>query len=203
MAQGHRRKAGGFTLLELAVVTVILGILLAVLRPSIGFTQAGAMADQIERIADTGAENWMLLTSAAQIDPTVPDPILASGYYMTDAIVQGLPAIAPAYKAVYKSTNIKPLTHLAVQSPLYGNGTYALKNFPNVQLAMAWQPKFGLIEFIFSYTPVEVTQLIADRIQSGTTLNMGNNMYYVGPTMYYNCNYQNYCTVHLVRQVAQ
>ncbi|MBK4735931.1 type II secretion system protein [Noviherbaspirillum pedocola] len=204
MAHWRKKAAEGFTLIELAVVTVILGVLLAVLRPSIGLTQSAAIADQMERIADAGTENWLILAAAAQINPAQPGALIASNYYMTDAIFQGLPAIAPAYQAIYKSTDIKPLNYLAVPMPgASGNGTYVLKALPNIQLGMGWQVTTGTIDFTFSYTPVEVTQLLVDRIQTGTTLNMGNNMYYVGPTLFYNCNFVNYCTVHMIRKVIQ
>lgn len=198
MKNCYRRVAKGFTLLELAVVSAILVILLAIVAPAVSITQPNAIANHMWRFAEAGAENYLTLMAAAQLDPVEPAKILAPGKPVLDVLVNGFFSVATAYRPIYSATGIKPLSHLV---GLNAAGTlYVLTSSPGISVSFSYTTK--LIYMTYSNVPIEVTQALADRIQPGLVLNPGFSNYAVGNLMRYTCGASvNYCNVDLLHWI--
>ena len=188
----------GFTLIELAVVSAILVILLAVVAPSVSIMQPNATANQMWRFTEAGSENYLTLMAAAQLDPIEPAKILATDKYPLDIIVGGLANVATAYQPIYNATGIKPLSHLV---SLNAAGTqYILSSSPGISVSFSYTSR--LVYMTFSMVPIEVTQALADRIQPGHVLQTGFANYAAGNLMRYSCGGSvNFCTVSLLHWI--
>lgn len=198
MKNGYRRMAKGFTLLELAVVSAILVILLAIVAPAVSITQPNAVANHMWRFTEAASENYLTLMAAAQLDPVEPAKILAPGKPVLDMLAYGVFSVAPAYQGIYNATGVKPLSHLVglnAESTLY-----VLTSSPGISVSFSYTSK--LIYMTFSNTPFEVTQALADRLQPGHVLNPGTSNYPVGNLMRYTCGASvNYCNVDLIHWI--
>lgn len=194
MKNHYRHAAKGFTLLELAVVSAILCILLAIIAPSVSITQPNAVANQMWRFTEAGSENYLTLTAAAQVDPVVPDRILGSGSTVMHVIVNGAPAVAAAYQPIYNGLNIKPLGHLV---NLNAAGTvWVMTSSPGIGVNFSYTDR--VVYMSFSNVSIEVVQALADRIQPGIVLQSGFSTYGIGNLMRYNCANGNFCSVDLM-----
>ena len=193
----YRRIAKGFTLLELAVVTAIMCILLAIVAPTVTITQPNATANQMWRLTDAASENYMAFVAAAQVDPAVPDRVIGSGYSVMHILAYGASYVAPAYQPIYNSTGIKPLSHLVNLGGTFG--TWVMTNSPGIGVSFSYTDR--VVYMTFSYVPIEVTKALADRIQPGATLQSGTSSYGVGNLMRYNCSDVNTCNVDLLHWI--
>lgn len=194
MKNHYRHAAKGFTLLELAVVSAILCILLAIIAPTVNIAQPNAIANQMWRFTEAGSENYLALAAAAQVDPVVPDRMLASGNTVMHVLVNGAPALAAAYQPIYNSLNIKPVGHLV---NLNGAGNlWVLTSSPGISVSFSYTDR--VVYMSYSRVPIEVTQALADRIQPGIVLQTGFSSYGIGNLMRYNCSNVNFCNVDLM-----
>ncbi len=174
----------GFTLIELMVVVLIIGVLLVVVVPSIVGSQTGSRATLIQRIADTTANNWSLLTSQAGTTTTVlnnPIAVTPGSTGVADVLYTGAAKVAPAYLAAYNSTGIRALSHLVTKDSAGIN--YVVAGTSNMAITLGGG---GALPMTITITnaPVELVTNLVQKIQpaasiltDGTTQTVGQLSY--------------------------
>lgn len=97
-------------MVELAIVVILIGVLLAVIAPSILASRTSAQALALVRVADAAAANYVVLTSVLGV-PTdaATSPVPAVGLTIEDVLFQGVEAVSPPFVDAYRRTGIKPL----------------------------------------------------------------------------------------------
>lgn len=108
-------RSAGFTFIELAVVVAIVGVLLAVIAPSILASRTSSQALAIVRLADAAAANYVVLTSVLGVTTeTVSSPVPAVGLTIEDVLFQGVEAVSPPFVDAYRRTGVRALAeHVA------------------------------------------------------------------------------------------
>lgn len=104
-----RNVQGGFTLIELVVVVAIVGILIAMLAPSILGTKNNANAALLSKTAQNVSNNWMLISQSCgtTTDATAgASPVVASGKTLGDVIFGGSANVETNYQACYKQAHV-------------------------------------------------------------------------------------------------
>ncbi len=104
------KKQSGFTLTELIIVVVILGILSFMVYRAVGGStdpaNAGAMRSSAKTMAN--AIGYIHTNLGTGLNPTT-SPLPASGLNMMDVLMVGDTAVAAAYKTQYTQINMRPL----------------------------------------------------------------------------------------------
>lgn len=115
LAAGRAPLSAGFTFIELAVVVAIVGVLIAVIAPSILASRTSAQALAIVRLADASAANYVVLTSVLGVTTeTVSSPVPAVGLTIEDVLFQGIEAVSPPFVDGYRRTGVRALAeHVA------------------------------------------------------------------------------------------
>ena len=106
-----RNVQGGFTLIELAVVVAIMGILIVMLAPSILGTKHNANAALLSKTAQNVSNNWMLISeSCGTTTEAVSSPVVDSGKTLGDVIFGGSTNVATNYQSCYKQAHVLPMS---------------------------------------------------------------------------------------------
>jgi len=115
LASGRAPFSAGFTFIELAVVVAIVGVLIAVIAPSILASRTSAQALAIVRLADASAANYVVLTSVLGVTTeTGSSPVPAVGLTIEDVLFQGVEAVSPPFVDAYRRTGVRALAeHVA------------------------------------------------------------------------------------------
>ena len=186
-------KSRGFTLIEIAIASTLVGILLLIIVPHAYDSQSAARATQIERIASSVGVNWTRLSSEAGLPTTIANNVVAatpSATGVAEVLFIGQGKVASAYQATYSAAGIKPLNQL-VDNPsgsqfrtagsldnyitLSGGGTSPLSvQFQNVSMP--------------------IVKLLIQRVRPDFAVYGDNATYTVGPWTY-NCAGTRICTI--------
>lgn len=106
------RKARGFSLIEVSITVIIVGILLAIIAPTLMGSRTSAQALAITRLADAAAANYVVLTSVLGVSTDVAtSQIPAVGLTVDDVLFQGVGAVSPPFADAYLQSGIKPLSN--------------------------------------------------------------------------------------------
>ncbi len=118
----------GMTMIELVVVVAILGILLALVAPSLIGSKDGANSQLLRQTATSIAQNWMLLNQACGTSTTVAgSPLPGSSKTVSDVLFAGSANVAATYTNCYGQSKILPLTEVA--QPGASTGVYNVGGF--------------------------------------------------------------------------
>ncbi|MBK4738747.1 prepilin-type N-terminal cleavage/methylation domain-containing protein [Noviherbaspirillum pedocola] len=182
----------GFTLIELAVVVIIIGILLVVIAPSIIGSQTGSKATLILRITDTTANNWSLLASQAGVGTTVASNTIAatpSATGVAQVLYDGSSYVASAYLPAYTSTGIKAMNQLVAKN---SNGDYVVSGTGAMTITLAGGGSAPM-SITFANVPPEIVTNLIQRIQPSLSLTTDGSTQTVGQ-MTYQCPSSGLCT---------
>lgn len=105
-----KRAESGFTLLELLIVVVILGIILVVVAMATVGNTAGARAKMLQRIASGSIQNINLIAQTCGTTTAITgNPVPASGRTMADVIFGGRDNVATGYLDCYQRAGVRSL----------------------------------------------------------------------------------------------
>jgi MSHA pilin protein MshA len=159
-----QRKISGFTLIELVIVVVILGVLALVVAKQFGSSVSNsAKANSLYVSADKLITNWVLLTTSAGTSSIVAgSQIPTSGSDAMDVLIGGQPNVAAAYKPVWTQTGLTPLTDLVQGS----SGAYTIMGYGT---SMSGGSGVLPVKIIFNGVPDEVVLLLVKKYGSNVS----------------------------------
>tara|TARA_R110001592_G_scaffold33503_19_gene116023 strand:+ start:84 stop:695 length:612 start_codon:yes stop_codon:yes gene_type:complete len=110
LAQNNAEQKG-FTLVELLIVVVILGVLLVIYMSTIG---GGTNTANAGAIRGAGAEmargvGFININLGTGIDTSSSNPLTATGEDMMDVLVKGRASVSSTYQAAYDQLKMRPL----------------------------------------------------------------------------------------------
>lgn len=152
----------GFTLMELLIVIVLIGVLLAILAPNFMGTTTGARANLLNRTGTAAAQSINALAQACGTSTAIAgNPIPAAGKTLADVVYGGVNNVAAAYRSCYEKSNIRPM-----REAVTANGTgWQVQSYP-ITLSGGGTAK---ISVAFATVPDEVTLDLAKRFDTSIT----------------------------------
>lgn len=151
-------KQGGFTLIEMMVVMVILGILYKLIAPSIIGSTDGATALQLPDAAGKIATNLSMVSQQCGTSTTVTGNVLpAAGKTLSDVLFGGSANVAAAYTNCYTQSRVLPLAEIGAATATAG--VYAVAGF-NVSLAGGGTAPLGIT---FAGVPDALVLIVAQK----------------------------------------
>lgn len=185
----------GFTLIELAVVVAVLGILLAMLAPSILGSKDSSNANLLLKTAQDGANSWTLVAqSCGTTTDVVNSPVPATpGAAGAAAVIFGGSAnVAAAYQNCYNQAHVRAMADVGQSSgsgykvggytlALSGGGTVPMEfqyaGLPDalvLMMAQKYTPSLSTLAASDSTSPVVQYSAAASGVRTVTVLRQSN-----------------------------
>ncbi|MBK4735929.1 type II secretion system protein [Noviherbaspirillum pedocola] len=200
MKSARRIHPQGFTMIELAVVTAVIGILLCVVAPSIRNNENAGRAAQIERIAQSAVGNWATLTQQTGLPTTVNNsPIAAtpSATGVTEVLFIGASKVASSFQPAYSASSVQAMTQI-VDNP--SGSTFRTAGSVNTTITMdggGGSP----VTVTFQNVSNLIAQAIINHTSADASLTVDGNSYTVGPWTYTCASATLTCTLTYSRQL--
>lgn len=167
MKQVKKTLAAGFTLLEMAGVVAILGVLALIVAPSIVGSTTAAKATQLQRIADSSSDNWFYLSlqagSGTAIQGTqrlyagVPNTLGPNG-----VIFLGRDWVSTAYQGVYDRSGVRPLDRTVAR--VGATSAFTVVSIPGSRVTITDGGKVPLL-ITFTNIPSEIVQELIRKVR--------------------------------------
>lgn len=157
----HRQR--GFTLVEMVIVVIVLGILAIVAMNSLGNTQGSSQARALFDSAQKINNAWMVLrqTGGIPADTTDANPAIKSNNTALDALMEGEEFLESRYQPAYDAAGIAPLSDMGsiTTTPVAGStaGAYEINGFP---FSMAAGPSGEKMLYTFSDVPTDIVKVM-------------------------------------------
>jgi prepilin-type N-terminal cleavage/methylation domain-containing protein len=117
----------GFTLIEMLIVAVIIGVFLIMFAPGLAGGTDNSKAKGLQKTAQTIASNLSILSQTAGISSAISGNVLpAAGSTMADVLFVGSSKVAAAYQGAYSQAKIVPLNQTVVST----GSSYTLFTYP-------------------------------------------------------------------------
>lgn len=122
------RLAAGFTLIEVMVVILLLGIVIALVASQMTGSTAGARGRLLQRTATATVQNIrMIAMSCGTTTAMTGNPVPVSGKTMLDVVYGGETNVAAAYQTCYGQSNVRALRDgVAQNGTTWQAGTYTI-----------------------------------------------------------------------------
>lgn len=186
------KRQAGFTLIELAIASILVGVLLVVLVPNVYDSQNAGRAGQIEGIANSSVSNWAMLASATGLPTTIASNVIAatpSATGVAEVLYVGTSRLASTYQSTYSAIGIKPLNQL-VDNPT--GTTFRAAGTIEVFVTLSGGGASPMA-VQFQNVPLQVARAVVARIRPDVTV-LPAATATVGPWTY-NCAADRMCTL--------
>lgn len=105
-----KRRQGGFTLVELAIVVVLVGIVMTIVIAAMSGSTDSARAKLLMRVAKSSTD---IISQVARTCGTsnaiAGNPLAASGRTVLDVAFNGEPAVSATYRTCYQQAAVRPI----------------------------------------------------------------------------------------------
>lgn len=157
-------KQGGFTLLELVVVVLIIGILALVVGPKFGGNvTSSAKGVALYEAANKLTQNWSVLaTNAGTSTIIASSPLLAASKTAEDVLIGGSANVATAYQSAWTTSGLIPLTDLAQGA----SGAYKIAGYP---FTLTGGGNGNTLNVTYTGVPDEIVQQVVAKYGSQVT----------------------------------
>lgn len=122
-----KRRQAGFTLVELMIVVVLLGIIAAIVISNMVGNTDSARAQLLKRVSKSSVESIAQIARTCGTSSAVSGSVLpASGRTMLDIVFLGEPAVSATYKTCYADSSVRALRDSVTKS----GSTWQVGAFP-------------------------------------------------------------------------
>lgn len=124
------RAQAGFTLIEMVVVVAVIGVLIALVAPSLTSSRDGANSKLMSSVAQQAANNLSLLANAAGLAPNTT--FAADGKTLPDVLFAGKDSVKGDYQKYWDQAGLLPIKGGVVQDTTQCKdvtGNYKVANY--------------------------------------------------------------------------
>lgn len=173
MARRRNGRGRGFTIFEMAIVLVVLGIVAVVVAPSIVSSSTNAKATEVQKLADDAADQWFYLTAQAGTGSAISSiqPFFSQAtpnLYANGVVFLGRAYVDPAYVGAYDRGNVVPLNRVVN----YDGTNFYVISLPGSTVNLSGGGNSPLL-VSFTNIPAEIVLNLVQRVNPQATLVTG------------------------------